>query len=310
MPEPILNENIARKIEKHCERLHNDLGNPEPPISLDAIRELLRLDKTFYTLKDPSFLNHFLHKLTIAGQQVLTQPTRLLTALQKWDIKALWIPEQRQILLDDSIVAKKKRWAETHEIGHSILPWHEAYLLGDPESSLSVSCSVKIESEANYAAGQILFPKQTFRETLPEVSTIDFKSIKKLSRSFGNSTTSTLWRTVETLDVPCFGFICEDPRLVLPPFISQNASSSKQTRHFFRSRPFAERFSHISEEAIWNYLSEKCTSARWNLLDNDVVRITDNAGQKLKFHIEAVNLKYYIATFAVCRSIDCLRQIA
>ena len=300
MPEPILKESVAQNVEKHCERLHNDLGNPEPPICLDAIRELLRLDKAFYTLEDPSFLNHVLHKLKIAGKQVLSQPTRLLTVVKERDIKALWIPEQRRILLDGSIVEKKKRWAETHEIGHSILPWHKAYLLGDPESSLSVSCRVKIEAEANYAAGQILFPKQTFRETLPEVSTIGFKFIKKLSRSFGNSTTSTLWRTVETLDVPCFGFICEDPRLVLPSSITQNALSPKHTRHFFRSRPFAERFSHISEEAVWNYLSRNCSSAKWNLLDTDV-DVSDDNGQKSPFHIETVDMTYYVATFAIYR---------
>jgi len=151
MPEPILKESVAQKVEKHCERLHNDLGNPEPPICLDAIRELLRLDKTFYSLEDPSFLDQVFHKLSIAGQQVISQPTRLLAVWQRWDIKALWIPDTRHILLDNSIVELKKRWAETHEIGHSILPWHKAYLLGDPESSLSVSCRVKIEAEANYA---------------------------------------------------------------------------------------------------------------------------------------------------------------
>ena len=204
MPEPILKESIARKIEGHTDRLHNDLGNPEPPVSLDAIRELLRLDKTYYSLEDPSLLDRVLHKLTIAGNQVLLQPTRLLTVLQKWDIKALWVPDNRQILLDDAMAEKKKRWAETHEIGHSILPWHEEFLLGDPESSLSESCRVKIESKANYAAGHILFPKKFFREALPEVNTIDFKDIQSISKSFGNSIKSTLWRTVETLDVPCF----------------------------------------------------------------------------------------------------------
>jgi Zn-dependent peptidase ImmA (M78 family) len=301
MLEPILKESIAQKIEKHCERLHNDLGNPEPPVSLDAIRELLRLDKTFYSLEDPSFLNHFLHKLMIAGKQVLTQPTRLLTALQKWDIKALWIPEKRRILLDDSIAKLKKRWTETHEIGHSIIPWHEEYLHGDPETSLSVSCRVIIEAEANYAAGQILFPKKFFRESLPEINAVNLKTIMKLSKSFGNTVASTLWRVVETLDVPCFGFISEDPRLALPPSISQNEQPPKQTRHFFCSRPFAERFSRVSEKSVWKFLSKNCTSAKWNLLDANVDVPEDN-GQKLPFHMEPVNQTHYVATFAICCS--------
>lgn len=102
MSEPILKESVAQKIEKHCERLHDDLGNPEPPISLDAIRELLRLGKTFYSLEDPSLLDRVIHRLTIAGKQVISQPTRLLAAWQRWDIKALWIPEQRHILFLNS----------------------------------------------------------------------------------------------------------------------------------------------------------------------------------------------------------------
>ena len=300
MAELILRKSVAQKIENRCERLYNDLGNPEPPIFLDAIRELLRLDKTFYSLEDPSFLDRLLRTLTIAGKQVLSQPTRLLTACREWNLKALWVPDKQLILLDDSIVEKKKRWAETHEIGHSIIPWHQAYLLGDPASSLSLDCKVKIESEANYAAGQILFPKKTFRETLPEVTTINFKAISKIAKSFGNSTTSTLWRTVETLDVPCFGFICEDPRSILSPFIVHNEPVKERPRHFFRSCSFAERFSGISEQVIWNYLSENCTPAKWNLLDTDV-NISDDNEQELLFHIETVNLTHYVATFAVCR---------
>ena len=82
-----------------------------------------------------------------------------------------------------------------------------------------------IWADGGYAAGHILFPKKFFREALPEVSQIDFKNIKSISKSFGNSIKSTLWRTVETLDVPCFGFICEDPRLALPPYIPQSEPS-------------------------------------------------------------------------------------
>jgi hypothetical protein len=302
MPELILKERTEQKIKTHCERLYNDLGNPKLPVCLDAIRELLRLDKTFYSLEDPSLLNRVFHKLSIAGKQVISQPTRLLAAWQQWNIKALWLPDVQRILLDDSIVDKKKRWAETHEIGHSILPWHREYLHGDQEASLSVSCMVQIESEANYAAGQILFPTKILRETLPETNTINFSTIKKISKSFGNSITSTLWRIVDTLDVPSFGFICENPCLALPPFITQNELPKEQPRHFFRSRSFAERFSSLSEESVWNFLSKNCRDTKWSMLYDDKVNIANNDGQKLEFYIETVNLTHYVATFAVYRS--------
>ena len=296
--ELVLRKSVSQKIEERSERLHRDLGNPDPPISLDAIRELLSLDKAFYSREDPGLLNKIVHKLKIAGLQVLAQPTRLLTAWQKWDIKALWVPDIRRIILDESIPEKKKRWAETHEIGHSILPWHQEFLQGDPDSTLSVSCNAKIESEANYAAGQILFPKRVFRETLPEISQINMSAILKIAKSFGNSVTSTLWRTVETLDVPSFGFICENPCTSLPAFITQNISVKEQPRHFFRSNSFAERFSSITDDAIWNYLQSNCKPKKWKLLDT-TVNIPANDQIYEEFHIETLNLTHYAATFAI-----------
>ncbi|MDR2409710.1 MAG: ImmA/IrrE family metallo-endopeptidase, partial [Bacteroidales bacterium] len=74
---------------------------------------------------------------------------------------------------------KKKRWAEAHEIGHSILSWHQVFLHGDPNSTLSIGCKEKIESEANYTAGQILFPQAIFRLSLPQEHDINIRELLK-----------------------------------------------------------------------------------------------------------------------------------
>ena len=293
MTELLLRETVAKKIEQKIDRLHKDLDNPTPPIDLENVRELLRIDKQFYTLEDPRLLNRIIHTAILGGKRVLQRPTRIWDAIRKWDLRALWLPDEKSIFINESIPDKKKRWAESHEIGHSILSWHEECLYGDPENSLSLACKEKIEAEANYAAGQILFPSKFFRESLPLECNISLEYIQKtLTKCFGNSITSTLWRTVATLDTPCFGFICENPYTVY------SEVKDMPTRHFFRSRTFSQNFSTLTEQMLWDYLSRNCRNTRWKVLDKEVP-IRDSNEDLHTFHIETLNLTHYLATFAL-----------
>lgn len=45
--------------------------------------------------------------------------------MRKFDSRALYIPDRKRILLDQSQPKPKLRWNEAHEVDHSILPWHE-----------------------------------------------------------------------------------------------------------------------------------------------------------------------------------------
>lgn len=293
MAELLIKATVAGKIERQMDRLHKDLGYPAPPIDLDNVRELLKIHKHFYTLDNPCLRDRVVHSMILAGQRIMRQPTRIWDAIRNLDIRALWLPDEKSIFINESLPDKKQRWAESHEIGHSVLPWHEECLYGDPQNSLSLACKEKIEAEANYAAGQILFPAKFFRDTLPPERSITLDYIQKtLAKEFGNSITSTLWRTVETLDTPCFGFICENP------YKDYSEEKDKHPRHFFRSRTFSEYFSTLSEQMIWKYLSQNSRNAKWNVLDEDV-SIKDSNGNSHMFHIETLNLTHYLATFAV-----------
>ena len=53
-----------------------------------------------------------------------------------------------------------------------------------------------MEAEANYAAGQLLFLADRFREEASG-SAPSLAFVKSLSKGFGNTMTSTLWRLVE-----------------------------------------------------------------------------------------------------------------
>ena len=50
----IIAAKIANDIDRRVERVLRGLGYPEPPLSLEDVRELLQLDREFYTADNPS----------------------------------------------------------------------------------------------------------------------------------------------------------------------------------------------------------------------------------------------------------------
>jgi hypothetical protein len=73
----ILREKTRADIDKRIERALRGLGNPEPPLNLDDVRALLRLDRAFYTGNDYGLQAEWVSKLKIAGEQILARPTLL-----------------------------------------------------------------------------------------------------------------------------------------------------------------------------------------------------------------------------------------
>ena len=157
-----LRARTARDIDAQVAKVLRDLGQPEPPLQLDTVRELLRLDRHYYSSAEHSVLREVSHRLLVAGKQVLARPTLLFEAIRKFDLKALFVPDRKRILIDASLPDAKQRWSEAHEIGHSVIPWHGDTMLGDSRHTLTPACHVRIENEANYAAGQLLFLQESF----------------------------------------------------------------------------------------------------------------------------------------------------
>lgn len=127
-------------------------------------------------------------------------------AASSGDLKTLYVPETKRILIDADLADLKKRRAEAHEVGHSLIERHEPYMHGDQKVTLSVACYKELEAEANFAAGRLLFLRDGFRDRLL-AAPVDFDAIKALSRTFGKTITTTLWRAVEAMDVPAVGLI-------------------------------------------------------------------------------------------------------
>src|SRR5206468_11728205 len=124
--------------------------------------ELLRLNRGYFESADDSLLQQTVSRLKVAGKQILLRPMLLVEAWKKAELKALYIPDRKRILIDGSVPQLKHRWLEAHEVIHDILEWHRSVMLGDTEHTVTPACSAIIEAEANYGAGQLLFLGERF----------------------------------------------------------------------------------------------------------------------------------------------------
>jgi len=111
----ILRRRTQERIDERVERLLNRLGNPEPRLKLEHVRDALSLGRAFF------------------------------------------LPDEKRILINDNLHKLKYRWIEAHEVGHSLLPWHEGAILGDNAQTLQPNCHTQMEAEANFAAARLLF---------------------------------------------------------------------------------------------------------------------------------------------------------
>ena len=73
------------------------LDHPEPPLRLEDVRELLKLDRVFYTADDPGVMRETISRIRIAGIQVFERPMLIIDAIRKSSLKALYLPDRKRI---------------------------------------------------------------------------------------------------------------------------------------------------------------------------------------------------------------------
>ena len=283
----------ANDIRQQVKKVLRGLGSPEPPLSLDNVRELLKLDRRYYSGTDSSAVREVVSRLMVAGKQILKRPTLLFDAISKAKLSALWIPDKKRILIDESKPKLKHRWSEAHEIGHSLIPWHEHLLLGDNEFSLNPTCHAQLEAEANYAAGQLLFLQNHFTIQAQD-RTLGLEAIKILKGIFGNTLSSTLWRYVEELgkETPLVGMISDHPHRP-----SAEYDATKPCRHFIQSEAFQRRFSKVSEIQLFAKIRGYCGRQSGGPLGEDQIILYDDNDDKHLFHFESFSNRYDVLTF-------------
>lgn len=291
-----IGEYERQDISTQVRRVLADLAQPAPPINLNEVRELLKLDLRYYNSANTAALNEIAHKIRVAGKQILARPTLLLDVIKKASLSALWVPDRKRILIDDSIPPPKQRWTEGHEIGHSIIPWHQEFLFGDNQFTLDPTCHAQVEAEANYAASQLLFLQERFASESRDVE-LNWDAIKRFSKRYGNTMTTTLWRMVEDRNPehPVVGLISRHPK---HKHIGSDETGAP-VRHFIHSSAFGKQFSRTSSTMIFEILKGYVTwQAKGPVGEADVLLIDDN-GQKRGFHFSSFCNSHDVLTFGV-----------
>ncbi|WP_031552608.1 hypothetical protein [Parvularcula oceani] len=293
----IVRPRTAADIDSRVERILADLGRPEPPLDLPTVRELLRLDLAFYRLDDPSLLDRTVSRMKIAGKQVLARPTLLLDAVRKLDLKALYIPDQRRIMIDGSQPVLKHRWSEAHEIGHSILPWHDGAMLGDDRQTLLPACHAQLEAEANLAAAKLLFLRDRFDETCRAYAP-SIASVKALKPLFGNTYATTFWRAVMVWgeDKHVLGMISDNPAIMRTEVTFNPAQGCK---HFITPPAFASAFPTIGPAEVFPSVTRYCKPARGGPLGSNEIVIPDADGNGHAFAFESFSFGHQTLTLGV-----------
>lgn len=286
----LIKDKTAHDIDSRVERVLRGLGNPEPPLELEQVRELLKLDKAFYTADDPSIVRETVSRIRVATIQVFQRPLLLLEAIKKFSLQALYVPDSRRILLDANQPEKKHRWSEAHEVIHSLVPWHEDVMHGDNRHTLLPGCHDEVEAEANYGAGRLLFLRDRFQLQAMDQS-LTIASVQKLHKDFGNTISSTLWRFVETVGAerPMVGMISCHPHEKHRP---ADFDPIKPCRHCIQSAQFALKFSKISERQLFEALLSYCSSKLGGPLGTAELLLMDDNGDEHRFMFETFFIRY------------------
>jgi hypothetical protein len=209
----------------------------------------------------------------------------------------LLLPDHRRILIDENLHKSKHRWAEGHETIHSVLDWHEPAMRGDNELTMKQACLDKVEAEANYGAGQLLFLRERFAsEVLDSAPSVDL--VLKLAKSFGNTNASTLWRMIEAAgsERPMLGIMHYHPH---PRFASDKNDPANPCRHFIRSDAFATQFSATDELKVFELISAYIQPRKGGPVGNETVLVTDDNGDQHEFAFETFKFHHECLTLAV-----------
>ncbi len=279
----------ARDIDGRVARVHRDLGYRDGRIVLAEVRDLLRLDLGYYETDDPGLVGEVLHKLKVGAKQVLERPALLADAVKTFDLRALFFPDRKRILLDAAQPDLKKRWSEGHEVAHSLIPWHHEYMLGDTQATLSPSCHEQIEAEANYGAGSLLFPPSAFAE-LRQAGDLNLTRVREIAEHFGNTITSTLWRCIERDERASMAIIGDHPRRL--------RDGRQVVEHLVRSQSFERQFSRFGEGDAKDRLMQYCGYQRAGPLGSAEILITDDAGADHVFLFETFSVTHATLTLA------------
>lgn len=296
--EPSIGDYELTDINDHVARLLRDLGNPKPPLRLEEVRALQKLDLTYYSKSDLDLLDEMAHRAKMAGNTILSSAKRMVDVVDQFGLRGLLMlkENEKQIFIDNDVEKLKRRFIIAHEITHDLLPWHRSLLLGDNEATLSPSCHYAMEAEANYGARQLIFLGDRFRK---EASDHEFNwaTITQFHKSYGNTLTTTLWQMVceRNPSQPAFGLISRHP---YHKDICKKAGDGN-VAYFPRSRALVQHFPTLNDEIAYAAVVEHASHRKTGPIGEGESIFSDGNGDRHVFNIFSFSNGYDLLTYGI-----------
>ena len=295
MSEVSLSPQTKSDIDKRVLRILEELGNPSPPIQHEMIRELLKLDLHYFKQDDPGIISEVISRLKRMGKQIMLRPSLLWDMIRDKSLRAAYIPDVKRIYVDEELHHLKKRWGETHECVHDLLPWHREYLLGDNDHTLTQTCRDILEAEANYGTGRLLFAGNRFNQELADLP-CSRETISKMSKTYKNSLTSTLWRIVESINTfPVFGYICPNDS-----YGANDVTISLDSDIHLVKSPIFEKLFFQNEQQIDRIVRKHLRKYAKYYAGEGEEYLSDINGTEHLFRFEIINNRYCYLTLGSC----------
>lgn len=274
------------EIEKVTESVLKDVGIIQPPVRIEDVLRHLHLHRQFYDLENPSFLDRTKHKIRVNG-------IKIVNIIRKIKLKAVLFYDESRILIDKSLPEIKQDWPSFHESAHKILPWHRPYFYGDTAQTLDPDWHEILESEANYAASNLMFCGQLFTREACDTEKA-WMSIETLAKRYEKTLTTTLRRYVERSHDHPMLMMVSTPYWIIKPQVQQN-----RCRYFVGSDQFNQRFSNVKREQILAILDRNIEMRRGGPVADFCFMIEDDNCEQHEFHAESFYNTHDVLTFCV-----------
>ncbi len=296
--EPVIDEIERDDINEHISRLLRDLGNPEPPLRLETVRELQKLDLAYYSKSNLDLLDEMAHKARLAGHQITSTAKGMRDVITEYGIKGLLMLKEgdKKIFIDDDVVQLKRRFVIAHEIIHDLLPWHRSLLIGDNEATLNPTFHQAMEAEANYGGRRLIFMGGQFQKEALD-SAFDWKTIEQLKKRYDNTLTTTLWHMVCERDPnqPAFGLISKHPYHgdICPKAGNDNVA------YVPRSNALIEHFPSLTHEIAYSAVVEHAGTKKRGPVGEGESVFYDANGDAHTFEIFSFSNTYDLLTYGI-----------
>jgi hypothetical protein len=277
-------------IDKIVERILRDGDLRKPPIQIVDIIEHLKLHRDFYSLDDPKLLRRVAHRIQIGTNKIVN------ILREKIRLAALWLPNEKRILVDQSQPEPKQVWASFHDTIHTALPWHREFFLGDTAQTLEPDYQDMLESEANYGASALMFGGELF--TLQALDTVPcWHSVEQLQGVHKKSFVTTFRRYVEhSHDIALAGLIST------PWWMPKPEDQITRCRHFIRSGCFERDFPAVHADELLREVNRSTRQRKWGIAGEFALSLINAAGQQSDFAAESFFNQHYLMTLFVAQT--------